>query len=77
MPRFKFEIGGPEGVRHAGFVQGQRFEDVFAAIGGQFEATHGDYLEIAVAGFPPARYTMMAQSLGGIGGWHPANRQAA
>ena len=76
MPRFKFSIGGPEGVRHAGFVQGQRFEDVFAAIGGEFEATHGDILEIAVSGFPPARYTMSA-SLGGVGGWQPANRQAA
>ena len=77
MPRFKFAIGGPEGVRHAGFVQGQRFEDVFAAIGGEFEASHGDFLEIAVPGFPPARYTMMGQTLGGVGGWQPANRQAA
>lgn len=76
MPRFKFTIGGPEGVRHAGFVQGQRFEDVFAALGGEFEASHGDYLEIGVAGFPPARYTMAA-AIGGIGGWQPANRQAA
>ena len=76
MARFKFSVGGPDGVRHAGIVRGDDFKAVIEAIGGQFETTDGDFLEIGVEGFPPARYTMVDVEPG-ISGWKLANQLAA
>ena len=77
MPRFSFTIGGPEGVRHAGTVHGQRFEDAIHAISDKVDSEHGDTLEIGVAGFPPARYTRIISNLTGDAEWRPAVSLAA
>ena len=77
MPRFSFMVGGAEGVRHAGSVHGQRFEDAITAISERVDAENGDTLEIGVLGFPPARYTMVVSNLTGAHDWKPIFSLAA
>ena len=77
MPRFSFTIGGPQGVRHAGTVHGQQFEDAITAISQRVDADAGDTLEIGVTGFPPARYHLVVSKLTGEENWKPVYSLAA
>jgi hypothetical protein len=76
MARFTFALGVEGELRDAGVVQSDSFDEALVELSRRYRPQKGDVLEIGVAGFPPARYTMAA-ALGGIGGWQPANRQAA
>ena len=77
MSKFQFAISsGPEAVRQAGVVESESFDDAVMLLGQRIPVRKGDFLEIGVTGFPPARYHCVGSVRRGPI-WVPEGRLAA
>ncbi len=77
MSKFQFALSsGPEAIRQAGVVESESFDAAVQLLGEKIPVQVGDWLEIGVHGFPPARYRC-AGAVRSRPIWVPEGRQAA
>ncbi len=78
MSKFMFAISsGPESVRQAGIVESSSFDEAVIMLGHRIQVQTGDFLEIGVSGFPPARYHCIGAVKSGRPLWVPEGQLAA
>lgn len=78
MSKYQFAISsGPESIRQAGVVESDSFDEAVVLLGERIPVNAGDWLEIGVAGFPPARYYCAGAIRNGSPIWVPEGRLAA
>ncbi len=78
MSKYQFAISsGLESIRQAGVVESDSFDAAVILLGEKIPVRVGDWLEIGVAGFPPARYQCVGAVKTGQPVWVPEGRMAA
>jgi hypothetical protein len=76
MSRFRFSVRGMDS-RRDGVIESDSFIAAVDALGQHVEVQTGDWLEIGVLGFPPARYQCVGEVKSGIPMWIPEGQLAA
>ena len=77
MARYSFALIDRDAVRETGIVTSDSFSDALDTVGEQVGVRLGDCLEIAVPGFPPARFICTMLIPGELPIWRQDGRLAA
>jgi hypothetical protein len=76
MSRFRFSVRGIDS-RQEGVIESDSFIAAVDALAQHVDVQTGDWLEIGVHGFPPARYKCVGEVKSGIPMWIPEGQLAA
>lgn len=76
MGRFRFAVSNIE-ARREGIVESMTFADAVDTLGHHVSVRKGDFLEIGVPGFPPARFECVGSLTDGRPFWMPSSELAA
>jgi hypothetical protein len=75
MSKYSFAVSGIDS-RHEGVIDSESFVAAVDALAQHVDVRTGDFLEIGVAGFPPAKYECVGE-IRSLPVWMPAGRKAA
>lgn len=76
MSKFCFSLRGVDS-RQDGVIESDSFIAAVDALGQHVSVQTGDFLEIGVLGFPPARYQCVGEFSAGLPMWVPEGQRAA